>query len=582
MELANRDIMYYNAEGEPQKLTRNGDLTYTVPKGSTYTMEKVSVEAEDGWHYRLTRQDFITYHFNAKGYLIKKADQFGNYLSFSYDDSAHPDRITAITDTLGRSLRFAYNDDGKVETVTDFSDRSVTYTYDGDDLIEVEDLEGNTTGYAYLTDQDDNPLNNHNLTAFTLPGGDRFTIGYYKNDQVAYHRNAKGESFNFLYSRVNGYSESWNESGYYRKVFFDEDNNVTRIDYEDGTIVQKRFDEHHNMVSRTDGNGFTTVYGYGDQPELRLLHEKTNALGETWRYAFDSTNHPYRPSAITDPLGVTTELTYWPSGRLHTKTNAPDYAYDSDGTLRHSPGAPGFTTTYEYDEHGNLTGVTDPLGNSSGFVYDDEHHLDLVTKIDPNRHRTFYTYYQAGNDQDMPPGMVATITVETAATDHPGGHTMRYEYNHYNQIIAATDPLGNRTTQRYNENGQPTVTTAANGAVYENVYDAARSLVYGADIVRSVDPLGNFTAYEYDPLGNVVRSYDKNGTPTSYAYDGRNRVIEEVDSFNNATRFFYDGIGNLTASIDRRGNEIHQEIRRRRAADQRDRRPGQHDKLFLR
>jgi RHS repeat-associated protein len=556
MPLANRDIMYYNAEGEPQKLTRNGDLTYTVPKGSTYTMEKVSVEAEDGWHYRLTRQDFITYHFNAKGYLIKKADQFGNYLSFSYDDSAHPDRITAITDTLGRSLRFAYNDDGKVETVTDFSDRSVTYTYDGDDLIEVEDLEDNITQYAYLTEQDDNPLNNHNLTAFTLPGGDRFTIGYYKNDQVAYHRNAKGESFNFLYSRVNGYSESWNESGYYRKVFFDEDNNVTRIDYEDGTIVQKRFDEHHNMVSRTDGNGFTTVYDYGDQPELRLLHEKTNALGETWRYAFDSTNHPYRPSAITDPLGVTTELTYWPSGRLHTKTNAPDYAYDSDGTLRHSPGAPGFTTTYEYDEHGNLTGVTDPLGNSSGFVYDDEHHLDLVTKIDPNRHRTFYTYYQAGNDQDMPPGMVATITVETAATDHPGGHTMRYEYNHYNQIIAATDPLGNRTTQRYNENGQPTVTTAANGTVYENVYDAARSLVYGADIVRSVDPLGNFTAYEYDPLGNVVRSYDKNGTPTSFAYDGRNRVIEEVDSFNNATRFFYDGIGNLTASIDKRGNEF--------------------------
>ena len=108
----------------------------------------------------------------------------------------------------------------------------------GDDLIEFhgldyeidpEDGSDNATKYQYLSNQE-NAYLDHNMVLYTMPGGDTLEIGYYKNDQVAYHTNAEDETFNFFYSRLNRYSETWNEEGYYRKVFFNDANDVIRIE----------------------------------------------------------------------------------------------------------------------------------------------------------------------------------------------------------------------------------------------------------------------------------------------------------------------------------------------------------------
>lgn len=547
MPLAGGNVNYYDANGKPQKLTNNGDKTFKVPQGSTYTMQRV------GRNYVLTRRDLITYHFNREGYLIKKADPFGNQLQYIYGDITHPDRITKITDSLNRNLTFSFTPEGKVEKITDFNGREYFYTYDGDDLITATDLENNTTTYEYLKDQE-NPLNNHNLSHYTLPNDDAFEIGYYKNDQVAYHSNAKGHTFNFLYSRLNGYSETWNEGGYYRKVFFDENNNVTRVDNEDGTIIKKAYDEHHNVTSFTDGNGFTTTYDFGLNPQERLLLSKTNALGATWSYRYESENNPFQPSATTNPLGIENNYTYYPTGRLHQQINGVGYDYDNTGLLT-AQGAKGATSTFSYDSYGNVTSITNPAGATQYFEYDEGKGLDLLRKIDPNGYVTSFIYYEDDNQHNMPPGMIKNSTIQVSADlEGDGGFTTTFEYNHYNQMTKAIDALGNITVQEYDVNRQPVRTLAANGAIYENLYDSARSLVQSADILTSIDPLGSSEFFQYDELGNVIQHSDKNGNTSRFAYDGMNRLIEETDPYQNSVYFSYDGNGNLVQAIDKKGS----------------------------
>ena len=217
LPLTGGDVLYYDNDGDAQEINSNGDGTYTYPKGSQFVLTMESGE------YVITRnRTRLRSFFSGQGYLIRKADRFGNTLTFEYNNAGHPEQLTHIKDNLlvngqPRSLELTYNSSGKVTSVTDFEGRTCSYHYLGDDLIEFRGLDyqaslGNATRYEYLAGQA-NEFLNHNMTKYTLPGGDYLEIGYYKNDQAAYHRNAKGETFNFMYSRLNRYAETLERRG---------------------------------------------------------------------------------------------------------------------------------------------------------------------------------------------------------------------------------------------------------------------------------------------------------------------------------------------------------------------------------
>ena len=67
------------------------------------------------------------------------------------------DRITQVTDGLGRTLTFSYSGDQLVQ-VSDGS-RHADYTYDGNGrLATAADAEGNITTYTYDADATHGPL----------------------------------------------------------------------------------------------------------------------------------------------------------------------------------------------------------------------------------------------------------------------------------------------------------------------------------------------------------------------------------------------------------------------------------------
>ena len=559
MPLEDDGVIYHNNDGVSFEITYENNK-YVYPKGSRFELEKLA----DG--YKITQnRSRIQSFFSSEGYLIRKEDPYGNTLEYEYTHPVFTNRITKIKDALGRYLSFDYNTNGKVKQITDFTGRYCIYGYGPDDdpgnpdrkdnLVAFTDLEGNLTQYQYLYGQE-NEFNNHNMSKYILPNGDWLEIGYYRNDQAAYHTNKKGETFNFMYSRLNRYAETWNEEGYYKKVLFNENNDVTRVLNEDGTVERMAYDEYHNMISKTDANGYTTVFDYypaGGDPAIaadRNLHKVTNALGETTQFRYDDPNNPYAPSEISDPEGNITRLEYYAHGGLYKKIAAPGFAYDAEERLVASAGAPGFQTVYSYDAYGNLASITDPLGNAESKYYD-ANGLYLTSSTDKNGYITTYEFYESGTIQ--PVGMLKSLTVASPA--NPAGIKTTYKYNHYNQKRFVTDALNNETEFQYNTNRKLTRKIAPNGAVTELVYDTARDIVSGAKVIEIIDPLGNSEYFRHDQLGNVIEKEDKNGNLTEYFYDGMNRVVEQLDPFDNSVAMVYDGNGNVVAKTDKNGNE---------------------------
>ncbi len=562
MPLTDDGALYYNNDGDSFEITKE-DGAYTYPKGSTFTLEKNS----DGFivtHHKNLNKSY----FSTEGCLTKKEDPFGNtlvyeYATTDYVNTDYSNRITKITDRLGRSLRFEYNENGKVVSVTDFEGRSCSFFYSdktpgdglGDDLIEFKGLDyqaglDNATRYEYLSGQENEYLD-HNMTKYTLPGGDYLEIGYYKNDQVAYHTNAKGETFNFMYSRLNRYAETWNEEGYYRKVFFNDANDVVRIATEDGTIEQMTYDEygHHNKISHTDGNGYTTTFDYAPEgatdPEAyfkkRNLYLKTDALGRTWTYRYEDTNNPYAPSQATDPAGNITRFEYNADGSLSKKIQAPGYAFDEDGNLIAEAGAPGFETVYEYDAYGNITKITDPLNQYEERTYD-TNSLYLVSKKDKLGNETQYRYYEDFTE-NMPIGAVKSITVKSGTSEY----TTTYAYDPLGRKTKETDPLNQETQYQYTLDGKLEQIIQPNGAVTQHIYDTARDIVSGAQIIETIDPLGNSEHFSYDATGKLVKKQDKNGNTFTFAYDEMGRLAQEIDPLGTVRSYAYDGNGNKTS-----------------------------------
>ncbi len=558
LPLTGNDLKYYNNDGDALEITSNGDGTYTYPRGAQFVLT-----IESGEYVITQNRTGLKSYFSDQGDLVRKEDRFGNTLTFEHSDTSYPGRITAITDGLGRSLTLDYNSSGKVTSVTDFEGRSCSYHYNditsgdglGDDLIEFRGLDyqaalDNATRYEYLSNQE-NVYLNHNMTKYTLPGGDYLEIGYYKNDQAAYHTNTKGETFNFMYSRLNRYAETWNEEGYYRKVFFNEANDVIRVANEDGTIEQMEYDEygHHNKISHTDGNGYTTTFDYypdgATDPEAyvkkRNLYLKTDALNRTWAYQYNDTNNAYAPSQVTDPAGNITKFEYSSNGSLSKKIQAPGYTYDAGGDLVADSNATGFETVYDYDDYGNITKITDSLGQYEERTYD-ANSLYLVAQKDKLGNETQYLYYE-DITENMPIGAVKSVTVVSGTNEY----TTTYEYDQLGRKTKETNALNQETEYQYTLDGKLEKTIKPNGAVTRHVYDVARDIVSGAQIIETIDPLGNSVHFSYDATGKLVKKQDKNGNIFTFSYDKMGRLAKEVDPFRTVKNSVYDGNGNKTA-----------------------------------
>jgi RHS repeat-associated protein len=230
-----------------------------------------------------------------------------------------------------------------------------------------------------------------------------------------------------------------------------------------------------------------------------------------------------RLTKIVDPYGNELNLTYNASGELQSVTDNLALAgrtglsmtYYSSGQLKRIDDWAGRAWNYSYDAAGNLSSFTDPLGAVTKYYYAAGTHL--LTRVEKPESRDFnslgdvvteFSYYT--NSRGF--GNVNSF-----------GHGEQVDYDLFRKRTRITDPRGFITSHYYDENGELTKTTHADGGVTQFKHNTS------GNRWSKTDPLGFTTLYSYCSSkaftgclpshgGNVTAEKDPEGGTTEYSY----------------------------------------------------------------
>ena len=361
--------------------------------------------------------------------------------------------------------------------------------------------------------------------------------------------------------------------------YYNPKHEVIRREFGDGIQELMEYDLYGNRISHTDRNGSTTSYVYGKNG---LLLEKHSPEGLVTCYAYDEAG---RLTGESDNTGEQKKLVYDQAGRLIQESVLTD-------NNRYS------TTTYTRDGYGRMLTMTDALGNTTKYAY--EENIDQPTQVDtPEGYMYRYSYDRAGRrtkittdhgTKELCYSETGAVSMETDALgnstryfydsagnmlksirpnqyDEQGdnGAGIRYTYDKENRLTAIHDEEG-RTFRRFVYDKKGRLTESVEGEARfgtRYVYDAAGRPVQKWVPVRTEpdaadrEPavLCNVTLYEYDPAGNRIlerRSPDEvreGSMPVHFldirmSYDRQNRLVQVEDSLGAAASYTYDCLNN--------------------------------------
>ena len=281
------------------------------------------------------------------------------------------------------------------------------------------------------------------------------------------------------------------------------------------------------------------------------IESVTDGVGQVTRFAYDIET---RVTTVTDPLGVSAVYEYGADGEL-TRVRTGVTAANPDGLSELS---------YTYNAIGDVTSMTDGLGNTVLMEYDERGNL---TKQVDGAGNTVVRTYDARN-QLLTETAYALPETGVGPAEQP--QTTRYVYDAAgkNQLRFVVSPEGRVTEYRYQVQGLRTSGIQYTAAGYDVGSLAATEVpteaelqawVRGQDLTRSersdmaYDFRGNLqsvTTYgNVDAAGNGVAS---TASGTWYVYDQRGQLLQTVTPDGRGiSQNVYDGLGRVVSSVAR-------------------------------
>lgn len=580
---ASGNVTFTNDSGGEYLFTKNG-TSYTPPARIFLTLTKIS------GGFTLRNPEGTAWSFNSAGQLTKITDRNGNAQTLTYAAN----RLSSVSDPLGRSLNFSYDGAGRITSIRDFSGRSWSYSYNsaGDLVSSTTPSDANTpaytTTYEYYTLA---PLQ-HNLKTITDPRGQKLSFTYYANDKAYQTIEPEGLVTTFHYLPLRNETQVVTSQGFVWIYRYDDNGFITRITPPDGNPILRTWDAAGNLVSYIDEQGYATTMTYDTRGNLLTL---TDALGAKTSFTYDPsfsqltsitnargnkttlTIDPANGNTLTnsDPLGKLTRYGYDGVGNLTALTDANNHTVnlnynannyisrvqdargnawalnrDALGRLLSSADALGNTTTYSYDALARITTATDAEGNRWSYSYDGNN--NVTRQVDANGKATTYAYDGLNNLIAITDARGATTRFGyqnggcscgssssnlTSLTD-TNGNTRRYEYDSRDRVISASDALGRTRYYSYDARGNLVRFEDENGNLTLQTFDKVGQLV------RSQFADGSASNYSYDLVGNLLTAANVS-TTLSYLYDARNQVTQVTDAVLGKTiRYSYDNRGN--------------------------------------
>ncbi len=334
------------------KISKTGK--YVSRKRGTIYIEKTS----NG--YTRSTETGRKEEYDSNGLLKRILDRNDNELRLAYDARS---RLSRVEDGCGQWLSFQYASGGKISEIRDSLDRKLTYQYDKDDhMMASVSLAGEKTQYQY--DKQDR------MTALTFSDGARTDITYDPKTGYVVKQAGPGQKVtNYQYGRDGG--TRWavvtdNEGTKNRYEYNEAENKIVFIDKagkkvittvtaccgkplsiknEKGVGEEFRYDDKGDLVSKTDAQKQITTFKY--EPRFDLPSEIKMHDGSTLRFRYD--NHG-NLTFLTNSAGEHVKITYEKHGKIERMSN------DRDQTIVFTYNATGKPTRIEKLQKETLTG----------------------------------------------------------------------------------------------------------------------------------------------------------------------------------------------------------------------------------
>jgi RHS repeat-associated protein len=448
-------------------------------------------------------------------------------------------RVTAVSDGLNNTTRYAYDQLGDKVTVT-APDNSVTTTaYDAEgEPLSVTGPTGAviSSTYDYLGRR----ATSTQVERSTGSGTAAYTTAYAYGDAggrtggggwLTRQTSSAGVATSYAYDPSGAVTADNHGASNQTSYSYDGLGRKTKVTYPGGTATATGYDPAGNTVSTAnlDATGATVAStsaafnGEGQQVSA------TDAAGNSTTFTFDPTGLVTgEVQPVTSSSGITTAFGYDAAGHrtLYTDPNGNpwQYTYNSWGlqesrvepyTTAYSTAANStFTTAYDADQHpvtlsepGGVT-VTSTYNSLSELTGQSAAGADAAT---PTR---AFGYDTAGN-------LTSAATSNTAGSGS-NATSETFTYNDRGQVLTATGSAGS-TTYAYNGDGQATSVADAAGTTGYS-YDSAGRLATLADPAT-----GTTATYSYNPDSQVSQvSYGSGKDTRSFAYDGQRRLTSDT------------------------------------------------------
>lgn len=521
------------------------------------------------------------YRFDAANKTVKVSNALGKETLYAVEDFGYKKEIAQVSGQASEHCAAAsqyhgYDDNAYLQTATDW-EGNVTETLRNDRGLVIRErsalvwsgwpISGELTETADTRQIDTRWDEYWNLPLEKTFSGKDQNGEWHDFRQEHYSYNTRGELLTLVIRDLSDHQQPYSTFGRERRYRFD------RQYTNPASSLMTRLTVNGPLLPAETVNGIDdiTVYDYDEQGQLQKV---TNALGHETLYS------DYHPSGkvgrITDANATVTEFKYNALGDLVEIRVITDdgiartrLAWYGNRRLKQLQLATGAEFTFNYDEAGYLTEISDDTGASLSYrnnalkgdwesvtlsdaqdrllvsqsrVLDE---LGRVLTVSGNQGQLREFGYDAN-------GRAVTDT-QSDAQQYFNRHVTQKHYDHQGRLVDIVDPLLNRIELGYDEQGNLASLTDPRSNTTRYLYDG-----FGQLIQRDSPDTGR-TVYHYDSAGNLSSTVNERGIITSTAYDALSRPVEQFSNLGEqVVSFSYDGqrypdqhgIGRLTAVSD--------------------------------
>ena len=334
-----------------------------------------------------------------------------------------------------------------------------------------------------------------------------------------------GQEIQLIYSEETGDLQKitgpGRDIGTTREISFRYQNNQL-TDFVDimGAVTEFQYDSLYRLQTLTNPEGITTTWQYTAKNRIEkiFMTRSQDNIEENLKASYSSNQ-----ATIENPAGSYT-LTWDIQGRLAEKKQTVQTETATEQAI----------TKYSYDGN-NLVSVTDPLGRTTEYLYN-EHDQITASKSPTGNVQTFK--YNSFNDLIEEKGAYG-YHVEYSYAYNGTQITSKTTSEHISDPFGYSEPYTVTNKSYYDSKGLLDYTLDGKGQKTDYSYDQSGNLLKD----------GFYTAYSYDQAGNILTTTSYQGTTDQFTvknyYNNRNQRIKTEQPNGLIEEWVYDNLTGL-------------------------------------